>query len=723
MAMPPVRLTILSIFTFLALLGPLKLFAQTDAHWYFGIKAALNFNPSGNQPVPIVLSNNIMETAEASATISDNNGNLLFYTNGVTVFNRNHEIMGNGDGLNGNPSACQIAVIPQPGSDKIFYIFTTDAFEHDFLNGYSYSVVDMSFDGGFGGVVSKNNPLWASCTERITAIRHANGTDVWIITNDENSNIFRAWLLTCNGFNAANPPIISVAGDILDSHPLMNVGVMKGSPDGRFICQTHFPFSDANSAASDFAQLFDFDNSTGVISNARKLSFPATQYNHCEFSPDSKKLYLTRKNNKQLDQLDISQPTFPAIMASRVSFPTTTSYYDIQLAMDEKIYLTQANSQLARINFPNEPGAACNFQRNAINVSPGSVFVGLPSHINDIVGSNNQGNGFAYSILDSCTGLVQFNATTSLPGNITWLWEFGDNTSSGLQNPIHLFANPTELHTVKLTVTATGSCGNLIRTRIIRPSGLIKPVANFTHTFVCDSNYIRFINTSLDTTSPGIRFSWDFGDGNFSSQSNPVHTYQLDGNYTVKLRINTGNPCKNDSISMTVSFSRFSISVPPDQTINYGQTVSLNTNVPADSYVWSPGKWLSDSTGRNPVAMPYDNISYILNAKSGTCTASDTINITVIQNDFLFIPTGFTPNGDGKNDLIHPLINGRYTLKEFSIYNRSGERVFTTSIQGEGWDGRIRGALQTSGVYIWVLNALSPDGSAINRKGTLTLIR
>jgi len=722
MAKRPVSLTVLRILTLLVLLNPIYLVAQTDAHWYFGRKAALNFNTTGNQNGPAVLSNSVMTTAEAAAAISDNNGNLLFYTNGVQVFNRNHQVMLNGDGLRGDASACQIAVVPQPGSNTIFYIFTTDAFENDFLAGYYYSVVDMSGDGGMGDVVSKNNLLWSSCSERVTAIRHANGTDVWILTNDENSNIFRAWLLTCNGFNATNP-VVSTIGEVMNQNPLMNVGVMKGSPDGRFLCQTHFPFTDANTGAPNFAQLFDFNNATGVISNARKISYPSTHYNHCEFSPDSKQLYLTRKNNKQLDQLDISLPGLTDILNSRQSFPTGNAYYDIQLAMDERIYLTQGSIQLARINFPNERGAACNFQANAVNISPGTVSVGLPSHINDIVGSNNQGNGFSYTILDSCRGRVQFNANTTLTGHIHWLWEFGENPSSTLQNPLHVFANPGDAYTVKLTITAAGSCGRIVRSRIIRPAGTGKPVAGFTYKFICDSNYVRFTNTSLDTIAPNIGFTWDFGDGNSSSLSNPVHSYTLDGNYTVKLKINTGNPCKNDSISIPISFTRFSISITPDQSINYGQTVSLTTNVPADSYDWSPGKWLSDSTIRNPVAIPYDNISYILIARNGNCSATDTVNITVIQNDFLYVPSGFTPNSDGKNDQFMPLINGRYLLKEFSIFNRNGERVYSTSNRGEGWNGRIRGQLQTSGVFVWVLNAVSPDGTPVQRKGTLTLIR
>lgn len=709
----------LCILTFLC---PFLTSSQQDSYWYFGKKAALNFNVTGSLPVPQVVNNSEMETTEAAAAISDNSGNLLFYTNGVQVYNKNHQLMANGDGLAGNSSSCQIAVIPHPGNENLFYIFTTDAFENDFMNGYRYSIIDISGDGGNGDVVSKNNLLWASCSERITAIRHANGTDVWVITNDQDSNIFRAWLITCNGLQPGS--IVSTLGEVLNQNPLMNVGVMKGSPDGLFISQTHFPLVTINPNDPGFFQLFDFNNSTGVLGNVRKISVPATQYNHCEFSPDSKLIYLTSKNNKLLDQFEITLPTAADIQASRVSLPTSTSYYDIQLAVDEKIYLTQGNSLLAVINYPNIKGTGFDFQRNVINLNPGSASIGLPSHINDIVASNNQGNGFDFTILDNCTGKIQFTSNPTLPGTLTWLWDFGDGNTSTLQNPIHTFANPELLYTVKLTIISSAGCGKLTRTRIIRPSGITRPKAGFSSLFRCDSGYIRFINSSTGIQQPGLSFLWDFGDGQTSADINPVHSYQQEGNYNVKLKIISGNNCHNDSITFPVSFFQFSIDVIPDQTINFGQTVFLSTDIPAATYQWSPGKWLSDSTIRSPVATPQEDILYKLTAINGQgCTTADSVRITVIQNDYIYVPTGFTPNNDGKNDILKPLINGRIELKEFSIYNRGGENIFTTSQSGNGWDGTIGGLLQSSGVYVWVLRAVDKDGNAINRKGTLTLIR
>lgn len=695
---------------------------QQDSYWYFGKKAALDFRNAGGNTPPEVLFNSVMTTTEASATISDNDGNLLFYTNGVQVFNRLHRVMANGDGLAGDPSSCQIAVVPQPGNSRFYYIFTTDAFENDFLGGYYYSIVDINGDGGLGDVVSKNVPLWPSCSERITAIRHANGTDVWVITNDQDADIFRAWLITCDGLQPG-PPVVSVLGEKMNLNPLMNVGVLKASPDGKFVCQTHFPFADAFSQVPQFAQFFDFDNETGRLSNARKISFPGAQYNHCEFSPDSRLLYLTRKNNRMLDQLEITLPTLTDILNSRIEIPTVNPFYDIQLAADEKIYLTESGGFLAVIPFPNIKGNGCGFRRNAVSLLPGTSYIGLPSHINDIVGSAGQGNGFGYSILDSCTGKLQFLSSPVMPGPVSWLWEFGDNSTSTEQNPVHIFNDPSRVYTVKLTLSSAAACGTVVRSRQILPAGVSKPRADFSSSFVCDSGFVRFINSSTGLNQPGIRFSWDFGDGDSSELSDPLHIYPVSGSYMVKMKLHTGNTCLDDSVSKPVTVSRFEFQLTPDQAIQGGQSIRLTASEAADQYLWSPGLWLSDSTVRNPLASPEESITYILKARKDGCSATDSVHITVIHNDFLHMPTAFTPNGDGRNDEIYPLINGRYRLVSFTVYNRFGQAVFHTAEKEKGWDGKTGGMEQDTGVYVWVLKVIQPDGVSRTEKGLLSLIR
>ena len=140
--------------------------AQQNNIWYFGKRAGLNFNPGS----PRALHNSAMDADEGSASICDKTGNLLFYTNGVTVYNRNHQVMLNGTGLKGNLSTVQSAlIVPMPGTDNIYYIFTTDAVENNFANGYNYSVVDMNRDNGKGEVILKNilfnaSPSASICT-------------------------------------------------------------------------------------------------------------------------------------------------------------------------------------------------------------------------------------------------------------------------------------------------------------------------------------------------------------------------------------------------------------------------------------------------------------------------------------------------------------------------------------------------------------------------------
>lgn len=696
--------------------------SQFDNNWYFGRKAGLNFDVTGTPNTPRVLSDGMLISSEASASISDANGNLLFYSNGVQVFDRNHQVMSNGSNLGGNISACQMSIVPHPGNPDLFYIFTADAFENDFLDGYRYSIVDMSLAGGNGMVTSKDNLLWASCTERLTAVRHANGVYVWLITNDSESNIFRAWLIDCNGLQAT--PVVSTVGITVNQHALSNVGVMKASPDGKYICQTQFP--GPGDPLSNFLQLFDFDNATGVLSNAKLISLPQTKYNHCEFSPDSKMLYATRKEDNALDQLEITLPTATAIGASRVSFPTSVSYYDIQMAVDEKIYLTQAGVMLAVINYPNLKGAACGFRENVIDLTPGSASIGLPSHINDIVGTPQ--NGFEYNILNNCTGEVQFSANTNLPPVISWQWDFGDGNTSNLQNPVHTFVNPNQVYKVRLTITSLSACGKISRTRQVFPSGFEAGTIDFTFLNVCDSGYYRFTNLSSGIQQPGISYLWDFGDGGTSTDVHPLHTFSSDGSYNVKLKALTGSPCFDDSVTIPVTVQNFIIRTIPSQTINYGESITLTTTGPPANYSWTPSTGLNNSQVRSPVAKPKETTLYRVTAtNAANCRSEDTVRITVIlPDDFndIYVPGGFTPNNDGRNDLFRPFYPRTFTLLEFSIYNRWGHRVFTTSDPDKGWNGKLNEVWQDSGAYVWILKVLNnANNKRVERRGTFVLIR
>jgi gliding motility-associated-like protein len=691
---------------------------QQNNIWLFGHKGGLNFNAAPGSAPPVEIANSAMIADEGCSSICDLNGQLLFYSNGVTVYNRKHQVMLNGDNLAGNISSVQSClIVPIPGSDSLYYIFTSDALENNFARGYHYSLVNMKRDNGFGEVIAKNILLQASCTERLTAVRHADGLYVWVITNDINSNTFRAWLVGCNGLQTA--PVVSNVGAVLDQDLVANVGMIKVSPDGKQLCQTHFPLFEF---APNFAQIFDFDNATGILSNPRSIDFPDAQFLTCEYSPNSKLVYLVRTFDKAIDQLEATLPTVAAILASRVTINTgPASYYGVQLAPDGKIYLAQPTPSLAAINLPNTKGSACDYQQKQVPLKNGSSYLGLPAFINDL--SYDPNNGFSYTIIDSCSGTIQFQGFTTLAGPVQWNWNFGNGSTSTIQNPVYTFIPVDKDYLVSLEMSSASGCGKIKSTKNITPRGIVTNV-DFDFVANCDSGYVRFINKYPALQGLEGQYSWDFGDGTFSSQVSPRHTYILPGNYPVKLKLSTSTSCLDDSVTKSVAMPSIPVTISDDQTIFIGQKIQLFVNGNGTSYQWSPATGLSNTTVAKPLASPLQDITYkavVIN--NNGCSGEDSVHITVADLDGIYVPTAFTPNNDGKNDDIKPVFGRKLILKEFSIFSRWGEKVFTTSTRDEGWKGKTNGVEQNPGVYAWILRYVDDKGKLAEKKGTLILIR
>jgi gliding motility-associated-like protein len=106
------------------------------------------------------------------------------------------------------------------------------------------------------------------------------------------------------------------------------------------------------------------------------------------------------------------------------------------------------------------------------------------------------------------------------------------------------------------------------------------------------------------------------------------------------------------------------------------------------------------------------------------CADSAYVNVRIFNGaPTVYVPTAFTPNADGKNDVLRPILAGIQELGQFAIFNRLGQMVFTTSQQGFGWDGRLNGVLQPNGAFVWMVKALDYKGNHIVKKGTAVLIR
>ena len=169
------------------------------------------------------------------------------------------------------------------------------------------------------------------------------------------------------------------------------------------------------------------------------------------------------------------------------------------------------------------------------------------------------------------------------------------------------------------------------------------------------------------------------------------------------------------------------VSAGADTAVIAGQPLQLNASG-AVAYSWLPPDNLSASTIPNPVAIFNDESASfrykLIGYNEEGCKDSAYIMIKVFKTGpSVFVPTGFTPNNDGKNDLLLPIAVGMKNIDYFNVYNRWGQLLFSTQVNGQGWDGKINGQLQASGTFVWSVKATDYTGKAYFQKGVATLIR
>jgi hypothetical protein len=456
-------------------------FSQQEAsNWYFGQNAGIKFHPDGSVTA---LADGQLNTLEGCATLSDGNGNLMFYTDGTTVYNKNHQIMLNGTGLKGHNSSTQSAtIIQKPGSTTLFYVFTTTAVA--MIDGLQYSEIDISLDGGLGAVTANKNILiYTPTCEKLSVVKHSNNTDFWIITHGWDNNTFYSYLISASGVST-NPVSTNTGSVVGGSNEFRSQGYMKISPDGTklALCHQFIPL----------VELYDFNNSTGIVSNPRIINSDNQPYG-VEFSPDNNVLYVSLQTFRKIYQYDL---TASNIAASQKLIANTPNYLGaLQLGPNNKIYIANYDTaDLGVINEPNAIGLSCDLQTNAIDLLGKKSMLGLPCfnqsffYLSDIKISNScLGNVAAFSLSDS--------------QNITSAnWNFGDGNTSTAISPTHIYKT-AGLYTV--SVTAISASGTSTKTRDIVISSI--PTATKPQNILtCDDNNDGFSSFDLTTQNTAI---------------------------------------------------------------------------------------------------------------------------------------------------------------------------------------------------------------------------
>ena len=252
-------------------------------------------------------------------------------------------------------------------------------------------------------------------------------------------------------------------------------------------------------------------------------------------------------------------------------------------------------------------------------------------------------------------------------------------------------------------------------------------VADFSATVTtldCNTSCTDF--TDLTTGGTPSFWQWSFPGASPSSSNSQFPTnicYSADGLYDVTLIVSDG--INSDTLTQTAYITRQAVpgaSVSGNQTIPFGVAVPLDANGGV-SYSWTPPTGLSDPSAEDPLAAPQSTTTYSVTITGANgCTTTLETTVFVIEANNYFVPSAFSPNSDGANDVLY-LYGNNLTAIEFSIYDRWGEKVFSTTNPDKGWDGTYKGEKALAGVYTYVAVITYGDGARKAFSGKTSLVR
>lgn len=600
----------LVLFT-LALTLHLTSFGQAHRanHWAFPNENGLDFSNGA----PVISFDSLTGVGGTSA-ISDANGDLILYSNGQKVWDGNGLIVPGGNALLGDQETSQTSLIlpsPSPLNPTRYYLFTNDNFGVG--NGMNYYEIEMSLNAGLGQVLNPTN-LIDSSTEKLAATKHADDKGCWIVGHKTNTDEFHAFLLSESGLSTT--PVISSVGIV---HTIATaIGEMKGnmkfSPDGTKLAVANFN--------SGTVQLFDFDNNTGVVSNALTLTNASSQFIHgVEFSADSKKLFFGEDftnftSTPNIHQFDLDHASNECLLASEYIFNSGDvfkAFKDLQLGIDKKIYVNYYEGGLSIdtlgvINHPELLGATNNFVKNGLLVGNSmSTFGGLTNFA-----STYLSDGIYFEFGTNCEDIAtQFRPEDTL-GVDSATWNFGDPMSGqNASNSIfasHIFSSANDTFLVTL-ITYSGTQADTFTRNVINWDRNLDLLGN--DTTVCQGQQV-----TLDATWFNACLEWSNGSTNNTINTSTEGWYWVDVSY---------QSCVwRDSVYVTEVADVPQFTLGNDTGVCSAINFVIDPNLQNAFYTWQDGS--HDTT----MAVTSTGV-YWLEAENACGTASDTLVVTINQ--------------------------------------------------------------------------------------------
>ena len=595
--------------------------------WNVNFRKTIDFNT--NPPSFIDTSNGFYSLGPGT-TVCNANGNFLFYTDGVRVFNRFGEAMKNANANNrlkaSSKATMPVLVVPNPNNKDQYYIFSMEGGYHSNRLNYEigklyYSILDMSLEGGNGDIIAneKNILLQENLTGRLISVK-GNCGSVWVVLHEYGTNRFLAYEINEEGIQ---PPVISQVGAILNKTnsmiPIPYDGTMKISPNNKKIALF--------GGGEPIIELFDFDNATGRLSNPISLTNQAqiSIINSGSFSPDSKKLYVTEYDFQQLNRLiyqfDISLKSVAEIDES-ISLITVNDYIieyvNMEIGANDKIYIG-GGSVIGAILEPNNIGSDVNFKDSVFSINdpltPG-IFLGLQNPI-VIPTPPSISDSLLLPIDQQLCQNTQLTLQLQAEGD-SYLWQDGSTTKD-----------------YEITTPGTywvevqkGNC-TFTDTLKILPDDSFIDIG--TDTTICAGTSLTLATSNKENTT----YQWQDG------STNPGFTVSESGFYWVE---SIDSLCSyRDSIQ--VEIEAIAIDLPADTTICPDQNLLLNVAQTGVNFRWQDGSTQA-TFSTNEAGL------YWVEAQKGDCSVRDSITLTYVERP-TFLPKDTTLCNE-TNFLIYP---------------------------------------------------------------------
>lgn len=665
-----------------------NLYAQGENNnWCFSGKIGLTFNTAPPSPF-------LDSTRFKGASISDAAGNLLFYVSDSTVRDKNHNIMPNGQGLSFDSVSIfhKVIIIQSPTNNNQYYVMFSGN-GHSWNKAY-YSLIDMTMNNGLGDVVSgqKKIVITPDVGTEMVCVPISRGCDgYWVILHDVVSKNYKAFKLSVNSLFTDS--VISVGLQYSNQTTLPSICM---SPDGsRLVRTTMQIFPNYYDGTIETAS---FNTATGVLSNFQYIETTMEWASHPIFSPDGSKLYVV--DYPRLYQYNMALlPNVVAVKNSRVLI-SNDLLGSSRIGPDGKMYTACFGGpplymplSLAITNNPNNLGTACGYVANGI---------ALPSYAQAFNYRLYELGGAAYVKTPFDTLISPAKDTTICYDQNLMLTAPSDYQSplwsTGSTNAQEIFTQPGTywLRGIK-------HCTTHIDTFHIHYPDFEVQLGN--DTSICTGKAL-LLNATITGASA---YLWQDG------SANATYTVNDEGIYTVAV-IKDGCTL-SDTITVGIINPTLHIQ-EHDTTICKGERITLHANAfPESDFLWNTGS-TSATTVTNGAGEHTVTATNICGAFHDSINVQEKICPCVV-----FVPNAFTPNGDGRNDILEvgiscPQMSG-YT---FSIFNRFGQKVFQSSEPGKTWDGSDNGHPADAGTYFFYLKY--KDGTTdIRKKGDITLIR